>query len=399
MAAPAPRDRPLPRGRPLRDLRRLRVVGHDPGRRRPQRDVPGRRRRAPPLVARRGRRHVGRGDRLLPGDRAVRASFAGGTTSCSSRTSAAATRTSSASTTPRSSTWSRSTRTGAASSGCSRTRSGRATRVGVVANSDGHKGRPGASHPGASTFGAYGGLTCVLADSLTREAVFDAIRRRRCYAVTAAQRIHVELTVNGLPMGAEGRVDGPGEDRRPRRRAPARSSGSTSSAGSSVSDGVAVLRGLVRGLAPLPHRVGGLARARARPPDDLGRRTSSSRPAASSTRCRSRWRTRRRASRRSATPASRWISNTTGDDDGVDLTLDAPADAVAAPSARRCIEPRRARWPTSPTATRAPSPRAAWTCACSCAACPRATRRREIRFDVHRPHAAPRRPRTRTGSA
>ena len=28
-------------------------------------------------------------------------------------------------------------------------------RVGVVANSDGHKGRPGASHPGASTFGAY----------------------------------------------------------------------------------------------------------------------------------------------------------------------------------------------------------------------------------------------------
>ena len=29
-------------------------------------------------------------------------------------------------------------------------------RVGVVANSDGHKGRPGASYPGASEFGAYG---------------------------------------------------------------------------------------------------------------------------------------------------------------------------------------------------------------------------------------------------
>ena len=82
-------------------------------------------------------------------------------------------------------------------------------RVGVVANSDGHKGRPGASHPGASTFGAYGGLTCVLAESLTREAVFDAVRARRCYGVTAAQRIHVELAVNGLPMGAEGRADGP----------------------------------------------------------------------------------------------------------------------------------------------------------------------------------------------
>ncbi|HXH83655.1 MAG TPA: DUF3604 domain-containing protein, partial [Candidatus Tectomicrobia bacterium] len=82
-------------------------------------------------------------------------------------------------------------------------------RVGVVANSDGHKGRPGASHPGASTFGAYGGLTCVLADALTRDAIFDAIRARRCYATTAAQRIHVELSVNGLPMGGEGRARGP----------------------------------------------------------------------------------------------------------------------------------------------------------------------------------------------
>src|SRR5262249_55894416 len=80
---------------------------------------------------------------------------------------------------------------------------------GVVANSDGHKGRPGASHPGASTFGAYGGLTCVLAESLTREAVFDAIKARRCYGVTAAQRIHIELAVNGLSMGAAGRTEGP----------------------------------------------------------------------------------------------------------------------------------------------------------------------------------------------
>ena len=36
-------------------------------------------------------------------------------------------------------------------------------RVGIVCNSDDHKGRPGASYPGASTFGAYGGLTCLLA--------------------------------------------------------------------------------------------------------------------------------------------------------------------------------------------------------------------------------------------
>ncbi len=38
-------------------------------------------------------------------------------------------------------------------------------RVGIVANSDGHKGRPGACYPGASFFGSYGGLTCFLADA------------------------------------------------------------------------------------------------------------------------------------------------------------------------------------------------------------------------------------------
>ncbi|MGI9425155.1 MAG: DUF3604 domain-containing protein, partial [Hyphomicrobiaceae bacterium] len=49
-------------------------------------------------------------------------------------------------------------------------------RVGVVCNSDGHKGRPGASYPGSSTFGAYGGLTCFLCDSLDRDAIFEAMR-------------------------------------------------------------------------------------------------------------------------------------------------------------------------------------------------------------------------------
>ena len=35
-------------------------------------------------------------------------------------------------------------------------------RVGIIGNSDGHKGRPGASYPGAGWFGAVGGLTCFL---------------------------------------------------------------------------------------------------------------------------------------------------------------------------------------------------------------------------------------------
>ncbi len=57
-------------------------------------------------------------------------------------------------------------------------------RVGIVANSDGHKGRPGASYPGASLFGAIGGLTCFLTEDLSRESILDCIRKRRHYATT-----------------------------------------------------------------------------------------------------------------------------------------------------------------------------------------------------------------------
>ena len=57
-------------------------------------------------------------------------------------------------------------------------------RVGIVANSDGHKGRPGACYPGASFFGSYGGLTCFLAERLDRDAIFESMRRRHHYATT-----------------------------------------------------------------------------------------------------------------------------------------------------------------------------------------------------------------------
>jgi hypothetical protein len=57
-------------------------------------------------------------------------------------------------------------------------------RVGIVANSDGHKGRPGACYPGASFFGSYGGLTCFLAERLDRDPIFEAMRRRHHYATT-----------------------------------------------------------------------------------------------------------------------------------------------------------------------------------------------------------------------
>ena len=62
-------------------------------------------------------------------------------------------------------------------------------RVGIVSNSDGHKGRPGASYPGASLFGAYGGLTCVLASELTRDGLLDALRRRHHYGTTGCRLV------------------------------------------------------------------------------------------------------------------------------------------------------------------------------------------------------------------
>ena len=76
----------------------------------------------------------------------------------------------------------------------------RGMEVGFVATSDDHKGRPGAASPGAHIFGVYGGLTCVLAEELTREAIFRALKARRCYATSGA-RILLRVTCNGHQMG------------------------------------------------------------------------------------------------------------------------------------------------------------------------------------------------------
>jgi len=75
-------------------------------------------------------------------------------------------------------------------------------RVGIMCNSDGHKGRPGAEGPGAGQFGIYGGLTCILAESLTRADVFTALQKRRCYGTTGP-RLDLSLTVDGAPMGSD----------------------------------------------------------------------------------------------------------------------------------------------------------------------------------------------------
>lgn len=72
--------------------------------------------------------------------------------------------------------------------------------MGFVAGSDDHTGRPGAAFPASIESGIYGGLTCVYARELTREALFEALFSRRCYA-TSGQRILLRVQADGHWMG------------------------------------------------------------------------------------------------------------------------------------------------------------------------------------------------------
>lgn len=66
-------------------------------------------------------------------------------------------------------------------------------RLGAIASSDDHLGYPG---------GYREGLCAVKCEELTREAIFEALRARRCYAVTG-DRIGLDFALNGHMMGAE----------------------------------------------------------------------------------------------------------------------------------------------------------------------------------------------------
>ena len=66
-------------------------------------------------------------------------------------------------------------------------------RLGVIASTDDHLGYPGAYREG---------LAVVKAHELSREAIFDALRNRRTYAVTG-DRIELDFSVNGAMMGRE----------------------------------------------------------------------------------------------------------------------------------------------------------------------------------------------------
>ncbi|MCP3728438.1 hypothetical protein M3I53_35930 [Paraburkholderia sp. CNPSo 3272] len=60
----------------------------------------------------------------------------------------------------------------------------RGYQLGVAASGDEHRGRPGGGAPGVHVFGVHGGLTGVLADTLDRRTVGQALRARRTWATT-----------------------------------------------------------------------------------------------------------------------------------------------------------------------------------------------------------------------
>ncbi len=76
----------------------------------------------------------------------------------------------------------------------------RGCHLGFAASSGDPLGRPGASWPGAGDRVARGGLTCALASARTREAVCEALRARRCYA-TSGPRILLDVTADGHTLG------------------------------------------------------------------------------------------------------------------------------------------------------------------------------------------------------
>ncbi len=73
-------------------------------------------------------------------------------------------------------------------------------RVGFVAASDDHIGKPGYSMPKSTSLAQHGGLSAVLATEKTTDSLFNALKSLNTYATTGA-RIILDVSVNGTGMG------------------------------------------------------------------------------------------------------------------------------------------------------------------------------------------------------
>jgi len=83
----------------------------------------------------------------------------------------------------------------------------RGHKVGIISSSDSHDGHPGLSGPFHYSYIPFrskskGCLVAVYAEELSREAIWDALKKRRCYATTGV-RIILDFKINGHMMGEE----------------------------------------------------------------------------------------------------------------------------------------------------------------------------------------------------
>jgi hypothetical protein len=79
----------------------------------------------------------------------------------------------------------------------------RGYRMGMIASSDNHVGMPGRSYPGDRQIHTPfpGGLCAIWAEELTREALFSALKQRRCYGTTGARMV-MRFSIGEAPMGS-----------------------------------------------------------------------------------------------------------------------------------------------------------------------------------------------------
>ena len=86
----------------------------------------------------------------------------------------------------------------------------RGAKMGVIGGSDDHYETPGLDHLDEPYPACYRGVTGVWAKENTREAIFDALKKRRCFAYMGNERMSLDFRINGHYMGEEITI-GPGE--------------------------------------------------------------------------------------------------------------------------------------------------------------------------------------------
>ena len=86
----------------------------------------------------------------------------------------------------------------------------RGAKMGVIGASDDHYETPGLDHLDEPYPACYRGVTGVWAKENTREAIFDALKKRRCFAYMGNERMSLDFRINGHYMGEEITIE-PGE--------------------------------------------------------------------------------------------------------------------------------------------------------------------------------------------